>query len=129
MEEFILSDNEYEIMSLLWEENKPLSKADIIKLSPNRSWSESSIYILLNSMLKKGAIIEDGFVKKQTNYTRIFAPRLSEVEYSVMQINFGNKKRKLSVSALVSGLIQNTSDISEILELEKIIQKKIKDLE
>ena len=115
-------------MSLLWEKKEPLSKSDIVRLSPNKSWSESSIYILLNSMLKKGAIIENGFVKKQTNYSRVFAPDLSEVEYSIMQINLGNKNGKLSVPSLVSGLIENTSDISEILELEKIIQRKIKDL-
>jgi len=61
-----LTKNEQEIMDLLWKENKPLSRSDIINLSTERSWKASSIHILLNQLLEKGAICVNGFVKTGT---------------------------------------------------------------
>ena len=49
----VLSKNEFEIMSLFWSENRPLSRSEIITLSPQKGWKERSIHILLNSLLEK----------------------------------------------------------------------------
>ena len=51
-----LTKNELEIMDVLWENERPLSRGELMDLSNDKSWKNSSVHILLNSMLKKGAI-------------------------------------------------------------------------
>ena len=58
-----LTNNELEIMELMWKMKRPLSRTEIIDLSPDRSWSANSIHILLNKLLEKEAIEVSGFVK------------------------------------------------------------------
>jgi predicted transcriptional regulator len=43
-------------MALLWKENRPLSRAEILKGTEGRNWNPASIHLILNSMLSKGAI-------------------------------------------------------------------------
>ncbi len=126
MNEFRLSKNEMEIMSLFWQEGRPLSKSEIIELSSDRSWKASSVYVLLNSLLKKGAIREAGFVKSQTNIGRTFEAMLDENEYVIMQINSDIKERNLSIVDLMAGLINQETDKTVVEKLEKVIQEKLK---
>ena len=60
---FRLTKSENEIMELMWKEGHPLSRSEIIELTPDRTWKSSSIHILLNSMLDKKAIEVAGFVQ------------------------------------------------------------------
>ncbi len=126
MNEFRLSKNEMEIMSLFWQEGRPLSKSEIIELSADRSWKASSVYVLLNSLLKKGAIREAGFVKSQTNIGRTFEAMLNENEYVIMQINNDIKERNLSLVDLMAGLINQETDKSVVEKLDKVIKNKLK---
>ena len=64
---FRLTKSENEIMELLWREGRPLSRSEIIDLTPDRTWKPASIHILLNSMLEKGAIQVAGFVQSTKN--------------------------------------------------------------
>ncbi len=124
LNEFVLSKNELEIMNLFWKEKRPLSKADIIELSVDKSWKESSVYVLLKSLLKKGALKEYGFFKSNTNIGRTFAAALNEKEYAVMLININRKELNLSLLDLVSGLIEQETDVSVIREIEGILKNK-----
>lgn len=126
MNEFRLSKNEMEIMSLFWQEGRPLSKSEIIELSADRSWKASSVYVLLNSLLKKGAIREAGFVKSQTNIGRTFEAMINENEYVIMQINNDIKERNLSLVDLMAGLINQETDKSVVEKLDKVIKNKLK---
>lgn len=123
--ELILSDNEFEVMKVIWQAGRSLSKAEIMELSTNRKWKDKSVYVLINSLLKKGAIKEDGFIKSQTNYGRTFAPIISENEYMMMQINILKNKRKLSLSQLMLYMINEENDPSIIQELKEIINNKM----
>lgn len=123
--ELILSDNEFAVMKVIWQAGRSLSKAEIMELSTNRKWKDKSVYVLINSLLKKGAIKEDGFIKSQTNYGRTFAPIISENEYIMMQINILKNKRKLSLSQLMLYMINEENDPSIIQELKEIINNKM----
>ena len=83
---FRLTKSENEIMELMWKEGHPLSRSEIIDLTPERSWKPSSIHILLNSLLEKNAIEVAGFVQTTKNYARTFPPCVSSDTYAVMQI-------------------------------------------
>lgn len=123
-----LTPNELEIMELMWRENRPLSRTDIIELSPDRSWKASSIHILLNKMLDKDAIKVDGFVRTGKNYGRTFSPALSNVDYLLMTIKGSSlyqNSRKEATIAVISSLI-NDKDITaqDIREIEAVIEAK-----
>lgn len=123
-----LTPNELEIMELMWRENRPLSRTDIIELSPDRSWKASSIHILLNKMLEKDAIKVDGFVRTGKNYGRTYSPALSNVDYLLMTIKGSSlyqNSRKEATIAVISSLI-NDKDITaqDIREIEAVIEAK-----
>ena len=123
-----LTPNELEIMELMWRENRPLSRTDIIELSPDRSWKASSIHILLNKMLDKDAIKVDGFVRTGKNYGRTYSPALSNVDYLLMTIKGSSlyqNSRKEATIAVISSLI-NDKDITaqDIMEIETVIEAK-----
>lgn len=99
---FQLTKNEREIMELLWVQDRPLSRSEIIELSTNRSWKASSIHILLNQLLNKDAIRVDGFVKTGKNYGRTFSSAITEEAYQVMQFKNGVAYKQSKNSALVS---------------------------
>lgn len=49
-----LTKSELEIIEVLWNAKRPLTGTEIVQLSPkDKSWKDSSIHILINSLLKK----------------------------------------------------------------------------
>ena len=57
-----LTKSEMEIMDVLWESSQPLSRSDLLERSKEKTWKDSSVHILLNGLLQKGAIREAGLV-------------------------------------------------------------------
>jgi predicted transcriptional regulator len=70
-----------EIMDVLWGSEVPLSRADLLAHSEEKTWKDSSVHILLNGLLQKGAIQEAGLVKRIKTYGRVFAPTMTREEY------------------------------------------------
>ena len=82
-----LTKNEIEIMDVLWRENRALSRGEILSLSTDKTWMDSSVHILLNSMLKKGAIREAGFVKCGKTCGRVYEAAFSCEQYHVSTLD------------------------------------------
>lgn len=76
-----LTKSEMEIMDVLWAEGAPMSRSDLLDRSDEKTWKDSSVHILLNGLLQKGAIREAGFVRRSKTYGRTFLPNLSREEY------------------------------------------------
>ena len=76
-----LTKSEMEIMDVLWEDGGALSRADFLERSQEKTWKDSSVHILLNGLLAKGAIKEAGLVKRQKTYGRTFLPTMTREEY------------------------------------------------
>lgn len=118
-----LTKNETEIMEVLWQAGKPITSADIVTRSVEKSWKSSSIHILINSLLKKEAIREAGFVRTGKGYGRTFEPtEQGEQYYADFLASIANKT---SVATLFSALFKG-KDLADdtINELEQLIQKK-----
>jgi predicted transcriptional regulator len=115
---FTLSKNEFEVVSLLWQENRPLSRTEIIALSPDKSWKASSIHILLNSLLKKEAISIAGFVRTGKNYGRTYIAAVSQEHYTAMQLTktMPSASRGGRMSDVFSALLQTETVDSEVLD-------------
>ena len=128
-----LSKNELEIMELLWTEERPLTRTEIIEKTPNRSWSKSSIHILLNSLLDKGAIHVDGFVKTNKNYGRTFSAVITRSSYMLSTIRQSAQASHVStlspISSVFAALLSDKDITPDVLnELEALIKAKKKDL-
>lgn len=121
---FRLTKSESEIMDLMWKEGRPLSRSEIIDLTPERSWKPASIHILLNSMLEKNAIEVAGFVQSTKNYARTFVPTLSADEYAVLQLKHSGAFNQQSAYRLISALIGELSDPQLIESLEEQLAKR-----
>ncbi|MBR7011258.1 MAG: BlaI/MecI/CopY family transcriptional regulator [Oscillospiraceae bacterium] len=78
-----LSPNEFKIMQLLWKEDRPLSRPEIIEMIPDRDWNPNSIHLILNNMIEKGVICVDGMTRCGRGYGRTYAATLSNLEYAV----------------------------------------------
>lgn len=125
---FSLTKNEQEVMDLMWALNRALSRSEIIELSTERSWKKSSIHILLNSLLEKGAIKVDGFVKTGKNFGRTYSTAVTQEEYQIMQFKQGTnyiKSKSSAIAGLVSALVQDEDIDSETLDrLEDILKTR-----
>ena len=117
---FKLTKSENEIMELMWTEGRPLSRSEIIELTPERTWKPASIHILLNSMLEKKAIEVAGFVQSTKNYARTFVPTITADEYSIMQVKNSSAFNQKSIPCLMSALIEDMEDESILEKKEKL---------
>ncbi len=121
---FKLTKSENEIMDLMWKEDRPLSRSEIIELTPDRTWKPASIHILLNSMLEKKAIEVAGFVQSTKNYARTFVPSVTADAYAIMQVKSSPVFSQESVPSLVSSLLEEVTDMDIIDQLEDLVDKR-----
>ena len=105
-----LTRSEMEIMDVLWESDAPLSRADLLAQSEAKTWKDSSVHILLNGLLQKGAIREAGLVKRSKTFGRTFAPTLTREEYFAETIF--SHRRKPDIVGLFAALLQR-NDITQ----------------
>ena len=82
-----LTKNELEIMDVLWEQGRPLSRGELLSLPENKTWMDSSIHILLNSLLRKGAIREAGYAKCGKTSGRVYGAALTCAEYYITTLD------------------------------------------
>lgn len=125
---FRLTKSENEIMELMWKEGHPLSRSEIIELTPDRTWKPSSIHILLNSMLEKKAIEVAGFVQSTKNYARTFTPCVSSDTYAVMQIKNSPAFSQKSVPFLVTALVEDVTEPDILNQVEDIVKTRKREL-
>lgn len=109
-----LTKSEMEIMDVLWEDGGALSRADFLERSAHKSWKDSSVHILLNGLLSKGAIREAGFVKRSKTYGRTFLPTMTREEYFAATIF--SHRYKPEITGLIEALLRREDITSEQLE-------------
>lgn len=125
MKKETLTKSEHEIMSLLWHVDKPLTASEIIELSSDRTWKDSYIHLLINSLLEKGMIRAEGFAKTTKNYARTFIAAVSQEEYAVRQISGKNGLNPDSVASIVSTLIDQAAEPMPLIEaLTAMLEEK-----
>lgn len=105
-----LTKSEMEIMDVLWDAGAPLSRSDLVGDHPDKSWKDASVHILLNGLLKKGAIKEVGFVKRSKTFGRTFSPALTREQYFATTIFC--HRRKPQIVPLIKELLSR-QDITD----------------
>lgn len=123
-----LTKSELEIMNVLWQANRPLSRSEILALSTGKTWKDSSIHILLNGLLNKNAIKEAGYVRSGKTFGRLYVANISCQEYYAKNVFAGSSKEVLPM--LFSALIQSDGISPELInELEDMLEKRKRELE
>lgn len=118
-----LTKSEMQIMDVLWGSQEPLSRSDLLEHSENKTWKDSSIHILLNGLLAKGAIYEAGFVKRSKTYGRTFAPAMTREEYFATTIF--SHTHKPDIVGLMEALLKREDITAEqMAAIKKLVAEK-----
>ena len=116
----VLTKSELEIMDVLWAAEKPLSRSDLLERSEEKNWKDSSVHILLNGLLHKGAIAEAGFVKRSKTYGRTFTPTMTREEYFASMVFSFRHKPKI-VELMEALLKRDDITADELLRIEQLV--------
>ncbi len=120
-----LTKSEMEIMDVLWASDIPLSRSDLLAHSEEKSWKDSSVHILLNGLLHKGAIREVGMVKRSKTYGRTFSPALTREEYFAATIF--SHRHKPEIVGLIAALLRRDDITPEQLnQIAVLVQEKLR---
>ena len=115
-----LSKRENQIMIALWNSSVPLS-ASALKKNLDEDVSIYTIQHVLQKLLKKDYIKVDRIVQHEKALMREYVPVISQVEYIT---SFVNQKTSFE---LASNFIKETDNLDAIIELEKLINIKLKE--
>lgn len=119
-----LTRSEMEIMDVLWEDGGALSRSDFLERSEHKTWKDSSIHILLNGLLSKGAIREAGFVKRSKTYGRTFLPTLTREEYFATTI-FSHRYQPQILGLMEALLRRENITQEQLLQIRQMVDAKI----
>ncbi|MDO5714361.1 MAG: BlaI/MecI/CopY family transcriptional regulator [Tissierellia bacterium] len=128
MKNIEFSPNEKQILDTLWREGRPLSRSEIIELTPNKTWKDSSIHILLNQLMDKKAIEVEGFTRTGKTYGRTYQPLLKKADFDIIQLEkdyFNVSPNRESLNQFLSSLFkQGEIDADHIKNLNKLLKEK-----
>ena len=120
-----LTRSEMEIMDVLWGSDVPLSRADLLAHSEEKTWKDSSVHILLNGLLQKGAIAEAGLVKRSKTYGRVFSPTLTREEYFATTI-FSHRHKPQIVGLFAALLSREDITPEQLQQIKTLVDEKLK---
>jgi predicted transcriptional regulator len=123
-----LTDSEQQVLDLLWDREDALTSSEIVEYCEDRTWKESYIHILINSLLKKNMIEVAGFKKTTKNYARTFRPTMTREDYSILQLKQNQKVSSSTLSHLFSAMLEDETDERVLDELSRMIEEKRKSL-
>lgn len=120
----ILKKGEREIMDLFWQENRPLSQADISEKLKD-TMSRNTVYLHLNRLLDNGFLQPGLSVRRGRTYGRTFTPTVSKTEYYAKQVTDAAKDEDVLLEDVVSYFLGDEAITEATLdEIEKRIQEK-----
>ena len=111
-----MTKSERQIMELLWQSDRPLSCAEIVALSEDKTWKDSYVHSLLKSLMKKGIVRIDGYELIFRSYARKFAPAIRYDEYVLLS---GYTENQLKDADRMLGFIKTILTYSDDKELKK----------
>ena len=118
-----LTKSELAVMEVLWDEGEAVTSAEIIQKSKEKEWKDSSVHLLINSLLKKKVVTVAGFKKTTKNYARTFVPVEGKEQFLVGQII--DKKTTLAArKRIYSYLIEKESNLEMIEFIQKLLEER-----
>ena len=120
-----LTNSEAEVMELLWASDEPLSPREIIEQSTDKTWKDSYIHLIINSLLKKNMIEVAGLKQTTKNYTRIFTPTMSKKQWLLSHIT-DNQSSDDMIRCLFDEILKQIDNQQELDRLSDYLDKRKK---
>ncbi len=120
----MLTKSEEQIVELLWNFDEPLTSSEIIRNSVDKTWKDSYVHLLINSLMEKGIIEVAGFKKATKNYARTFKPTMSREEYLFLNLTKSKNYNQAQLPKFFKTFIAKTTDLELLNEFEEIIKKR-----
>ena len=121
-----LTPNELQMMSVFWKSKTPLTGAEILKRSVNKTWKDTSLHTILKSLLAKEAIAEHGFVKDGKAISRTFVAVLTcEGYFSRFFDDCPTDEIPLLFSSLMKREDIDTETIEKMEEVIRMLRKEL----
>lgn len=120
----MLTKSEEQIVELLWNFDEPLTSSEIIRNSVDKTWKDSYVHLLLNSLMDKGIIEIAGFKKATKNYARTFKPTMSREEYLFLNLTKSKNYSQAQLPQFFKAFIAEATDPELLNELEEVIKKR-----
>ena len=73
-------------MVVLWDSKLSMTATEIVETTNNKTWKECSVWIIINSLLKKGAIIQALNKPTQTKNARAYQAALTSDDYAALTL-------------------------------------------
>ena len=121
----LLTKSEREIMDVLWNAGEPLSRSDFLERSETKTWKDSSVHILLNSLLRKGMIREAGLIKRSKTFGRTFLPTMSREAYYAAAA-FSHRYKPDYLMVMEALLDRPEADEETLKQLLAMVEAKMK---
>ena len=122
-----LTKSELAVMEVLWDEGESWTSAEIIQKSKEKEWKDSSVHLLINSLLKKKVVTVAGFKKTTKNYARTFVPVEGKEQFLVGQV-IDNKITSDAKKRIYSYIIEKENNPEMIKYVEKLLEERKKEL-
>ena len=121
-----LTKSELAIMEVMWEQEEPLTATEIIKVSGDKEWKNSSVHLLINALLEKGILEVAGFKKTTKNYARTFKPTMTQEKYYIEKVmgNATAEERK----SIYEELLNEVEDLETLEEIAAGIKARRQEL-
>jgi Predicted transcriptional regulator len=118
-----ISDSEWQVMKVLWQESPRTASLIIENLKPNTSWSPKTIQTLIARLVKKGAL----GVNKESSLNQYYPLVLQEDCMREETNSFLQRVYGGSLQLLLSNFVKNENlSKKEIEELKKLLDEKMK---
>lgn len=127
--QLLLTEKEMEIMTILWQSDKPLVASEITKV--NKSLNINTVQAVIRKLLGKEYIEVADIVYSGTVLTRSYRPVLTKNELTVQQFaeQLREENNKIIIPNLVATLLKHEKNEKEIIEqLEKLLEERKKTL-
>lgn len=125
-ETIALSDGEWKLMNLLWEES-PRTIAQLVRaMADDTGWSKATIFIMLGRMEEKGAVaVQEGGRAKQY-FAAVPKEEIAagETEHFLQKVYNGSLQIMISSMAGQKALSQ--SDIDDLYEILRQAEQEVK---
>ena len=108
-----LTDKELEVMYVLWGSEVPMTVAQIIGASETRTWKKDSIFVMMNTLITKGAIVLTHYAATATNTARAYTPTLTIEEYAAVIVDRMTKIGKPGVCFDLDAFIERIKKMKE----------------
>lgn len=121
-----LTKSELAIMEVMWDQEEALTAAEIIKVSGDKEWKNSSVHLLVNALLDKGFLEVAGFKKTTKNYARTFKPTMTQEKYYIQKV-MGNATEE-EKKKIYSELLKEVEDLEILDEIAAGIKARREEL-